>query len=396
MPLHLPSLGHHRSSSRSDKDAEETYVPTSPKAATRVTIQPQPHRSVTSSSSSSTTGGSSSHPPSILRKTTTRSSLDTTSSPTSSASASAPSFAHRMSSLSMDRTETISSDPYTDDERDDTSTPATSVSSLHGQCPLPSSSPSTKFPFFVMSLSSTSTLSFIALPTAMRPKILDAIHQAWKKGISKAGQVDYAPELMKKHKEKGCDGGVWEVQMKGNCWMPDSAEQVSSKRILINIMTAVAREGYSLTSSFRTSAKDSGKDTLIFLQGEPDPDPIFFAVAFYSHDRVWIIDAEADVGQALEDGIKNFWVDGIKDIRTRERHCREIRLRGSPWTAHSTSALISARCIHLGIMKNITHYERGYDFVGSVDMADKEEAELPCTFYRAKWGPERAVWKMAE
>ena len=63
-------------------------------------------------------------------------------------------------------------------------------------------------------------------------------------------------------------------------------------------------------------------------------------------------------------------------------------------TAHSTSSLISARCIQLVIMKLITHSSRGYDFVGSVDMADLEEGELPTTFYRAKWGPERAVWDM--
>jgi len=65
-------------------------------------------------------------------------------------------------------------------------------------------------------------------------------------------------------------------------------------------------------------------------------------------------------------------------------------------TAHSTSALISARCIQLVIMKYITHASRGYDFVGSVDMTDLEEGELPTTFYRAKWGPERAVWDMVK
>jgi hypothetical protein len=54
-------------------------------------------------------------------------------------------------------------------------------------------------------------------------------------------------------------------------------------------------------------------------------------------------------------------------------------------TAHTTAALISARCIHLMIMKNITHFADGYDFVGSVDMADMEEMEMPVTFYRRKW-----------
>lgn len=75
---------------------------------------------------------------------------------------------------------------------------------------------------------------------------------------------------------------------------------------------------------------DSGKDTLIFSHCDPDPDPVFFSVAFYSSDRVWIIDAEADVGQALEEGIKANWAEGIRDARVRERHCRELRLRGSP------------------------------------------------------------------
>jgi hypothetical protein len=118
-----------------------------------------------------------------------------------------------------------------------------------------------------------------------------------------------------------------------------------SKRILINLLTTFAAEGYNLVSSYRTSAKsepksflarnrtddkDSSKDTLSFLQGEPDPDPIFMAVAFHSNDRIWIIDAEADVGEAVEEGIRKFWDKGIRDARVRERHCREIRLKGDP------------------------------------------------------------------
>ena len=75
---------------------------------------------------------------------------------------------------------------------------------------------------------------------------------------------------------------------------------------------------------------DSGKDTLTFLLGEPDPDPVFFAVAFHSSDRVWIIDSPADVGEALEEGIKQAWTEGVQAARTRERHCREIRLKGNP------------------------------------------------------------------
>jgi len=171
---------------------------------------------------------------------------------------------------------------------------------------------------------------------------------------------------------------------------------VSSKRIILNLLTAFAREGYSLTSSFRTSAKDSGKDTLIFLRGDPDPEPVFFAVAFHAADRIWIIDAEADVGQHVEEQIKDFWSDGIAGIRTRERHCREIRLKGNPWTAHTTNALISARCVHLVIMKSITHFDRGYDFVGSIDMEDREESGIALTVYRRAWGASKARWKMQE
>lgn len=125
-------------------------------------------------------------------------------------------------------------------------------------------------------------------------------------------------------------------------------------------MTAFAQEGYSLNSSFRTTAKSqvrdprrmgvikltkaaSGKDTLIFLRDEPDPDAIFFAVAFHSSDRVWIIDAEADVGQHLEEGIRNWWLEGIRDARVRERHCREIRLRGSPCELFCAVAVHTAK-----------------------------------------------------
>lgn len=115
-----------------------------------------------------------------------------------------------------------------------------------------------------------------------------------------------------------------------------------SKRILINLMTEFAKEGYSLNSSFRTSAKgkvahsnsadaaDSGKDTLTFLRDTPDPNPVFFCVAFHSSDRIWIIDAEAEIGEELEKGIMEWWTGGVKGARVRERHCREITLKGTP------------------------------------------------------------------
>ena len=54
------------------------------------------------------------------------------------------------------------------------------------------------------------------------------------------------------------------------------------------------------------------------------------AIAFHSNDRIWIIDAEADVGEAVEEGIRKFWDRGIRDARVKERHCREIRLKGDP------------------------------------------------------------------
>ncbi|KAK1927741.1 hypothetical protein DB88DRAFT_479083 [Papiliotrema laurentii] len=386
MPF-LSSIGHRRSASQSES-SDASYLPTSPRSprgSTRV-VHPHhpPHRDSTTSVLSDS---SSAAPSSILKRPT----VD--SSETSSTTSSAYITKRFSNALGFDRTETFSSLPESDDEENPApSTPATSVSSFGNQCPLPASGPAQKFPFFTMTLSSTSTLSFIALPLALRPIVLDAVQRAWKRGVSKTGQVDYAPELMKKHKEKGCEGGVWEVTLKGDCWIPSSSDKVSSKRILVYLMTEFAREGYSLSSSYRMSKKDTGKDTLIFLKGEPDPDPVFFSVAFHSNDRVWIIDSPADVGEALEEGIKAAWVEGIQAARTRERHCREIRLRGNPWTAHSTSALISARCIQLVIMKSITHASQGYDFVGSVDMSDLEEGELPTTFYRAKWGPTRAIW----
>jgi hypothetical protein len=102
------------------------------------------------------------------------------------------------------------------------------MSSLGNHCPLPETGPGGgKFPFFAMTLSSTSTLQFIALPTQHRPTVLDAINRAWKRGIKSTSAVDYAPELMDFHKRKGCDGGVWEVTMKDSCWNPRSEDKVS-------------------------------------------------------------------------------------------------------------------------------------------------------------------------
>ena len=227
MPLHLPHLGHHRSNSHSsDKTPppDSFVTPRSPRTTTREI----PHRSGTQTSamSTNTTSSDSTAPPSILRKVpTSHSSQSSQADMTGSSTSGSAYVTKKMNSLAFDRTDTISSTIDSDDE-DVASTPATSVSSFSAQCPLPPSSATQKFPFFVLTLSSTSTLSFMALPVDMRPMVLDAVNRAWKKGIQKTGNVDYAPELMKRHQDKGCDGGVWEVTLKGTCWMPTSQEKV--------------------------------------------------------------------------------------------------------------------------------------------------------------------------
>ncbi|WVQ71215.1 hypothetical protein IAR50_000740 [Cryptococcus sp. DSM 104548] len=424
MPLHFPKLIHRRSPSgtepsfinntRSSSEDSQPRPGTSPSASSLPTASspvlpsrsPRPMSALEQNRRESLQSGSPLH--GILKNgAPSGNGSDSAPGNGSSGGSALASLHQRMSSLTFNRTDTIetmfSLDGDTDREemsRKDSieasspSTAATSVSSLSQFCPLPNTQ-GKGFPFFMMTLSSVSTLSFVALPPPLRTIVLDAVNRAWKRGVSKIQEVDYQPELMKRHKEKGCEGGVWEVTFRGEAWMPTSSEQVSSKRIILNLLTEFARQGYNLTSSFRTSAKDSGKDSLVFLRSSepPDPDPVFFAVAFYSHDRIWIIDAEAEVGQAVEEGIKSWWIDGVRDARVRERHCRELRLRGAPWSAHSTQGLISSRVIHLTIMKIITQRAMGYDFVGSVDMADKEEAEMPVTFYRRRWGPStRAVW----
>lgn len=235
MPVHLPHLGgHHRKPSQ---EQPEGYVASSTSTrATRFHLPEHPHRqgSSTSGSSASTSLAPSlspQNPTSILRKNTGQSS-STAESEVSSSSGSA--FVNRrMSTLSIDRTDTIDSAGYsTDDDRGSTSvtSPGTSVSSLGHECPLPPSSEGHRFPFFVMTLSSTSTLSFIALPLKMRPMVISAINRAWHKGISKSAEVEYLPEWIKKKKEensKVCEGGVWEVTMKDSCWNPSGHDRVA-------------------------------------------------------------------------------------------------------------------------------------------------------------------------
>lgn len=227
MPIHFGPFGHH-----SDKKPEpESFIPPASHHRSPSTSKPDfppPQRATTNQSSHSSI---SSQPSSILRKTERHDSLAPSTASgsqyTQSSSGSTAYVTKRMSGLNFDRSETIDSVFSDDDAAQSSSTPGTSVSSLGAQCPLPSSGNGQKFPYFMMTLSSVSTLSFIALPVVMRPIVLDAINRAWRKGIQKTAQVDYLPELMRVHKEKGCDGGVWEVTMKDNAWMPESKDKVS-------------------------------------------------------------------------------------------------------------------------------------------------------------------------
>ena len=193
MPLHLPHIGHTRSSSHSsDSRPPESFVPTSPgspRTASRVPIQP--HRQGTTASFATTSSTSSSNtassipppaPPSILRKTPTPQSSISSSDMTGSSTSGSAYVTKKMNNLAFDRTDTIASTIDSDDDDDEASTPATSVSSLTAQCPLPTSSATQKFPFFVMTLSSTSTLTFIALPVADEADGLDGRQQGVEKG----------------------------------------------------------------------------------------------------------------------------------------------------------------------------------------------------------------------
>jgi hypothetical protein len=68
------------------------------------------------------------------------------------------------------------------------------------------------------------------MPVSMRPAVLKAVNQAWKKGagIGKITEINYAPEAVRKAREEGrCDGGVWEVGLKDTPWAPASADRVS-------------------------------------------------------------------------------------------------------------------------------------------------------------------------
>lgn len=164
---------------------------------------------------------------SILKPSTPRS---TTFDSTTTNSSNSTHTRNRLSSsgrggLGLPRSDTTDSRWSVDEGN--SSTPGTSVSSINGMCPLPESSPANRFPFFTCTLSSMSTLSFIALPPSLRPPVLDAIRRAWRRGVKSTGGVEYAPELMEFHRSKGCDGGVWEVHLKDNCWLPRSEDKVS-------------------------------------------------------------------------------------------------------------------------------------------------------------------------
>lgn len=204
MPLHLPHFG-------ADKHRGNDHEgPSRRLSSSSAEGRPKPP-SVTSSSSS--------RPHSILRQPDSLPSRSDSASPLDS----------RMASLSFNREDTFSSRTGSDVDSprpSTTTTPGTSVSSL-GECPLPASSAANQFPFFLLSLSSTSTLQFIAMPLSLRTAVLDTLNKAWTRGISKVQEVTYAPELMKKHTDRGCDSGVWQVTLKGECWVPRSEERVA-------------------------------------------------------------------------------------------------------------------------------------------------------------------------
>lgn len=112
-------------------------------------------------------------------------------------------------------------------------------------------------------------------------------------------------------------------------------------------------------------------------------------LSFQDEDKVWLIDAPPAVVESVEDHIESAWTQGIKHSAplSKEPGCHEIKLKGSPWAAHSHTTQISARMLHLHLLRAV--HINGFALKGAIALADKDEGEMDTLFFESMVEVER-------
>jgi len=201
--------------------------------------------------------------------------------------------------------------------------------------------------FASVSLHRTDRLRFLGFP----PTIIDSMRRViitnWPRGIQA---------------ERPYEGST-EFKLSGNPWTSNlAAEAMSARRMMTQILAALASQGWMLALSTDISRKSTDKDTLLFRHNGTIPAPMeWLTISFSKQDRLRFVDAPEDV---IRTACTAFSRMTQNTGPLAERGVFELKFAGNPWRA-SGGETMDARKILLVLMELLEAH--GFTVYGSID-----------------------------
>lgn len=167
-----------------------------------------------------------------------------------------------------------------------------------------------------------------------------------------------------------------ELKLKGLPWLGFGSDSMHARRFIRKLFEALFDAGWILSLSTNVSKKNKDKDTLIFRYQSPPPKPRdWICVAFSKRDRLRIMDAPAELTNAIHDGIRD-------QIQEKVSHpisgVWEVKLKGWPWHSGHSDEVIKARRLLLRLVALLESH--GFTVYASIDQkadldSDKGETD---------------------
>ncbi|KAL7751002.1 hypothetical protein RI367_003582 [Sorochytrium milnesiophthora] len=185
-------------------------------------------------------------------------------------------------------------------------------------CTLPDYSPHADL--CCISLNRTDTIRVIEAPQELHWHIGAAVAACWSKGIQREGMYSDA----------------YELKLNGNPWWGHQSESVSSRRLLMGVLSTMAQHGWRLFASANIGRVHNHKSSLMFERAMPVPNVSIFAVTFHLHDRLRVIGADQAVVNAIRDAIRQRWrIESEQMVDSAV----EFKMHGCLWPCQDANAV---------------------------------------------------------
>ncbi|CAF1381966.1 unnamed protein product [Rotaria sordida] len=180
-------------------------------------------------------------------------------------------------------------------------------------------SPST-YQHACMTFSMNDRLRLVRFPLTIINVIQKIINTTWLQGLQKEKQ----------------DENYYEFKFNGNPWSSRESDNISSRIMILHILSALYSHGWSLVTSNDFCRLTEDRNSFIF---QLDPFPLttsFFAISRYGVDKLRLICVSSEIIQTIKSifGQNNIqreeWLDN-------EQTCYQLKIRGNPWSGNETN-----------------------------------------------------------